>query len=355
MNVRVSIPRGQQQARDRWNTHESGAAFDRKKTPYLTEQAQKFIAEQSFFVMSGLGRYGELDGLLVMGSPGIVQVPGMYTCLLRLEHTFSTSRIVERLLYSSRRDQHAQLGLFFIRHATRERLCVQGRAEPLLDSAFSSFFPSIKSIWVLVHVEQAFFHCVKYIRTRVPGFTSPVMREFQQGWQLWDLCNGGQEYLSEDACAFIRQQLLCFLCTVDRHGQCAVNHRGGSPGFLVPLPPDEQFPGGIVLLPDYAGNGAFEAMGNILETGQVTLVIPCYPAHQALRVSGTASILEMNELSADLARQCIGAERVVALAVQRVELQYGDWSATIAYERSLAESLSVSQKPVPVCPLTLRR
>ena len=350
MDLRVSIPPGQQQARNRWNTRESGAAFDRKKTPYLTEKAQQFIAEQSFFVMSGQGLHNELDGLLVMGSPGFVQVPGMYTCLLRLEHTFSTTRIVERLLYSSQYGQHSQLGLFFIRHATRERLCVQGKAEPLLDRAFTSFFPSIKSIWVLLHVQQAFFHCVKYIRTRVPGFTSPITQEFEQTWRLRDLHNGSQQYLSEEACAFIRQQLLCFLCTVDRHGRCAVNHRGGTSGFLVPLPPGEQFPGGIVLLPDYAGNGAFEAIGNILETGQATLIIPCYPAHQALRVSGVASVLEMNELSADLARRCIGAERVVALAVQRVELQHGDWSTTIAYERNFAESLSAFQKPVLVCP-----
>jgi hypothetical protein len=63
-----------------------------------------------------------------------------------------------------------------------------------------------------------------------------------------------------------------------------------------------------------------------------------------------ASITEkMSELSADLAKQCIGAERVVALAVQRVELQHGDWSATIAHERTFAEALSAFQRPVPVC------
>ena len=349
MDLRVSIPQGQQQARDRWHTNESGAAFDRKKTPYLTEKAQEFIAEQSFFVMSGLGRQNELDGLLVMGSPGFVQTPGMYTCLLRLEQPLSTSRLVERLLHSSHHKQPSQLGLFFIRHATRERLCVQGRAELLLDETFSFFSSSLKSIWVLLHVEQAFFHCVKYVRTRVPGLTSPITQKFQQTWQLQDLHERSQRYLSEEACAFIRQQLLCFLCTVDRHGQCAVNHRGGTPGFLVPLPPDEQFPGGIILLPDYAGNGAFEAIGNILETGQAALVIPCYPAHQALRVSGVASVLEMDELPAELARRCIGAERVVALAVQRVELQYGDWSKTIAYESRFAEALSEAEKPVPVC------
>ncbi len=40
-----NLPVGQHQARTYWGTHASGAAFDRKKTPYLTEQAQAFIAE----------------------------------------------------------------------------------------------------------------------------------------------------------------------------------------------------------------------------------------------------------------------------------------------------------------------
>lgn len=351
MDLRVSIPQGQQQARDRWNTNESGAAFDRKKTPYLTEKAQEFIAEQSFFVMAGLGRQNELDGVLVMGSPGFVQTPGMYTCLIRLDHTLSNSHIVERLLnpYPWQRAHHPQLGLFFIRHVTRERLCVQGRAEPLLDSTFSSLSASMKSIWILLHVEQAFFHCVKYVRTKVPGFTTPMTQNFQQTWQLQDLYHGSQSYLSEEACIFIRQQLLCFLCTVDQHGQSAVNHRGGTTGFLVPLPPDDNYPGGRILLPDYAGNGAFEAIGNILETSLATFVIPCYATHQALRVSGAASVLEMSELPTDVAKRCKGAERVVALSVQRVELQYGDWSETIAYEHSFAASLSDAEKPGAVC------
>ena len=341
MDVRLSLPQGQQRARDRWNTQESGAAFDRKKTPYLTESAQAFIAQRSFLVMSGLGPYNELDGLLVMGSPGFIQTPDSYACLLRLDHTLGFSSMVQHLFQLSSSEQTTRLGLFFISHPTRERLCVQGRAEVLLSSTskFFNFSPPFKSIWVLLHVDQAFFHCAKYIRTRVPGLHTDVARVDNQPWSLQYLLHSSEAYLSQEACAFIAQQVLCFLCTVDQHGQAAVNHRGGAPGFLLPLPPDEKYPGGRVLLPDYPGNGAFEAIGNILETGQVTLVIPCYAAHQALCISGTASIMELDELPKDVASRCTGAERVVALSVQRVALQSGDWTATIAHERRSAASL----------------
>jgi len=351
MDVSLYLPQGQQQARDRWNTQQSGAAFDRKKTSYLTENAQAFIAQRSFFVMSGIGLHNELDGLLVMGNPGFVQTPDSYACLLRLDHTLGVSPMLQRLLYVSTSEHITRLGLFFICHPTRERLCVQGRAEVLLTSTSKlfNFAPSFRSLWVLLHVEQSFFHCAKYVRTKVPGLHADLARKNNQSWSLQALLHGSQQYLSEEACAFISQQVLCFLCTVDQHGQPAVNHRGGAPGFLVPLPPDEKSPGGRVLLPDYAGNGAFEALGNILETGKVTLVIPCYAAHQALCISGTASIMELDELPKDVELRCIGAERVVALSVQRVTLQRGDWTETIAHERRSAASLRTADESLLDC------
>src|SRR5450755_245843 len=215
MDVRLSLPQGQQQARDRWNTQESGAAFDRKKTPYLTESAQAFIAQRSFFVMSGIGLQNELDGLLVMGSPGFVQTPDSYACLLRLEHTLGVSPVLQHLLHVSTSEQSIRLGLFFINHPTRERLCVQGRAEVLLTntSKFFSFSPSFRSLWVLLHVEQAFCHCAKYIRTKVPGLHADLVRKNNQSWSLQYLFHASQRYLSEEARAFISQQVLCFLCT----------------------------------------------------------------------------------------------------------------------------------------------
>jgi len=161
-------------------------------------------------------------------------------------------------------------------------------------------------------------------------------------WQLHHLHGYSQQHLSEAVSAFISEQVLCFLCTVDQEGRCAVNHRGGAAGFLVTLPPDAASPGGTVLLPDYAGNGAFEAIGNILETGQVALVIPNYVAHLALCVSGSARIVELGQLSTELAHSCRGAERVIVLSVQRVEAQHNDWSATLAYERARAESLQTN-------------
>lgn len=353
MDVCTPIPLGQQDARTRWNSHESGAAFDRKKTTYLTEEAQQFIAQQPFYVIAGSGPHGELDGRLVMGETGSVSTPDKHTCVLHIGRSMEHAGLLQGFWHSFLKGHIARPGLFFISHATRERLCVQGSVKkliansPNIDGSLSAY----ENIRVQMHVERVFFHCSKYIRTRVAGLTIPVASNPGYKQQLSALYNRRQYILSREVSAFINQQVLCFLCTVDADGQCAVNHRGGAPGFLVTLPPEKYSPGGTILVPDYTGNGAFEAIGNILETGLATLLIPNYVAQLAVQVSGTARILEMGELSPAVAQRCIGAERVLAISVQRVELQSGDWSAALACENAFAEALLSTDEATDDCSL----
>jgi hypothetical protein len=338
MEPQLILPTGQHQARTQWGTHASGEAFDRKKTPYLTEQAQEFIAQQAMCVIVGLTPSNELDGVLAMEQPGFIQVLDASTCLLRLENRSRASSLLRRARHALSSGRPIWLGLLFICHSTRERLCVQGTVEALTSTSSAVFYSSSSapSVMVRLHVREAFFHCSKYIRSRVDGLTVPASLSSQQRRVYQELLKWNQEVLSQAHCHFLSQQILCFLCTVNRQGQCAVNHRGGAPGFLTSLLPSEVAPGGRVLLPDFAGNGAFEAIGNILETGQAAVVVADYAAQMALCISGAACVVEPEDLRAEVVQRCAGAERVVALAVQRIEVQKGDWSATLAYERARA-------------------
>lgn len=365
------LPPGQQLARTRWGTHTSGAAFDRKKTSYLTEQAQLFMAQQSLCVIAGLDMQDELSGLLALGRPGFVEPLGRNACLLQLDGHLGNTPVLQRLYHTPKRE--TRLGLFFICHPTRQRLCVQGTAEllprisssqPLLPQWWERLHHLIsgrksevssarfqQSMWVRVHVQQSFFHCAKYIKTRIPGLTYSVGESPAQKWWSAYLPSSSQAFLSEEIRTFLEKQMLCYLCTADRRGQCAVNHRGGAPGFLVSIPPNAASPGGTILLPDYAGNGAFEAIGNILETGQAALLVPNYAAQVALCISGLAAVLEVADLTPELAQRCAGAERVVALSVQRVEVQRGDWSVALAHERARAKSIVDVEEALTACPV----
>lgn len=332
MSAEASIPVGQQQARKRWQTQISGAEFDRKKTRYLTRQAEEFITQQAYCVIAGLDAHNMLCGSLVMSHPGFVQVLNPYTCLVRLHSDNCATLLLHGLYHAHSRQHISRLGLFFIRHPTRERLCVQGEAELLSHSPQAG-----EAVWVRLHVQQAFFHCAKYIKTSIDGLTSIIPTSSEQEWQLPALLEKKPIVLSDESLHFIARQTVAFLCTVDGEGQCAVNHRGGAPGFLVALPPTSNAPGGTLLLPDYAGNGAFEAVGNIFETAQAAFVLPNYVSQLALCLTGRASVLELSELPDDQAQRCVGAERIIALSVEGITIQQGDWSSTLAYERTQAQ------------------
>ena len=351
---RQNIPYGQYVARTRWNTHASGSIFDRKKTSFLTEQAQDFIAERPFCVIAGFGLHHEVCGLLAMAKPGFAYASDRHTCFLQLDRWVENSALFQQLQRCFELGRTARIGLLFIRHATRERLCVQGEAEllPAPRTSLFRFFARADSMPQLrLHVRQAFFHCPKYVKTSVPGLTVPAASVFEGSARLRGLAGASQRSLSDLVCAFIARQVLCYLCTADHEGQCAVNHRGGAAGFLVTLPPDATSPGGTVLLPDFAGNGAFEALGNILETGQATIVVPDFAAQLALSIAGAARVMESGQLPPEQARECAGAERVIALDVQRVTVQHGDWSATLAYERAHMATTMTDKETVAVCPI----
>ncbi len=336
MQVGVGISQGQQEARTRWGTHESGEEFDRKKRSSLSGEACEFIARQVMCVLVGPDSHQGPCGLLISGQPGFVEVLDERTCLIPVSRRYEESSVIQGLREVLLEGRRPRIALCFLQHTTRQRLCVQGEAE--ISSILSTEF-----LWLRLRVHLAFFHCPKYIRTRVPGLHVPSEKTWSQ--------EEGQpeERLTEITQAFLARQLLCYLCTIDCTGQCAVNHRGGPPGFLVTLAPDRLTPGGVILLPDYAGNGAFEAIGNILETRRAALLVPGYADGLALCISGEAAVLEPAQLPLFLRERCRGAQRIIALAVQRVERQDGDWSEALAYEQESGTIFEEAKQAVQVC------
>lgn len=351
MDGHTSFLRGQYQARMRWNTQVSGAAFDRKKRSFLSPEAQGFLAQQVMCVLVGVDEHGSLTGRLVFGSPGFAASPESSTCLLELDRETLDAGFLATLPHHA---HGSQLALFFINYTTRERLCVHGIAEIVRGSWPARLFSRTPSSpKLLLNVQQAFFHCPRYIRTTIAGLTVPPLVRSDRERLLSELPDGTRRALSPFLRDFLWHQVSCFLCTVNHQGICAVNHRGGAPGFLTALPPDQAGPGGWLLMPDYKGNGAFEAVGNILETGLATVIVPDYSMQVALSVCGKARILALSDLTGDLQEKCVGAERVICLAVEELRLQSGDWTLPLLHTREVA---ATRQRPMtcdcsPMLPL----
>jgi predicted pyridoxine 5'-phosphate oxidase superfamily flavin-nucleotide-binding protein len=93
-----------------------------------------------------------------------------------------------------------------------------------------------------------------------------------------------QAFTDQDR-AFIEQSMFFFLATADTDGRPDCSFKGGTPGFVRVVGPDE------LAFPDYDGNGMFKSLGNILANPGVGLLfIDMGEKPRRLRVNGTASV-----------------------------------------------------------------
>jgi predicted pyridoxine 5'-phosphate oxidase superfamily flavin-nucleotide-binding protein len=105
--------------------------------------------------------------------------------------------------------------------------------------------------------------------------------------------NGGfAGELSDDAIAFIRQRESIYLATAGADGQPYVQHRGGSPGFVVVL---DRHTLGFV---EYPGNRQFISIGNLAANERAFLFMMDYANARRLKLWGSASVTEQPEMVA---------------------------------------------------------
>ncbi len=96
--------------------------------------------------------------------------------------------------------------------------------------------------------------------------------------------------IDEDDRAFIESMDCFFLATADGQGRPNCSYKGGDPGFVSVL--DER----TIAFPNYDGNGMFLSMGNVLVNPEVGLLFVAFERQRRLRLNGTASIDEDDEL-----------------------------------------------------------
>jgi predicted pyridoxine 5'-phosphate oxidase superfamily flavin-nucleotide-binding protein len=101
---------------------------------------------------------------------------------------------------------------------------------------------------------------------------------------------------------------MCFLATVDAHGQPTCSYKGGAPGFVRVLDAH------TLAMPSYDGNGMYLSMGNVLETRRVGLLFIDFERQRRIRVEGRAEI----RIDDALLPQFPGAQFMLYVHVERV-------------------------------------
>jgi hypothetical protein len=115
---------GQTWARTRWNTHGSGAAFDRKKQFSLSSAMKAFAEGQDFYVISFLDTNAHVSGRLLQGRLGeFAKAPDDHHLIIQ-----PLNLALDDLPLCKPGAGSRQLGIIFIEFKTRKRLCLHATA-----------------------------------------------------------------------------------------------------------------------------------------------------------------------------------------------------------------------------------
>jgi hypothetical protein len=113
---------------------------------------------------------------------------------------------------------------------------------------------------------------------------------------------------TDDDKTFIAGRRFFFVATATAAGQPTCNLKGGAPGFVRVVAPDE------LAFPDYDGNGMFLNLGNIASNPLVGLLFIDFETPKRLRVEGEASVSSEDPLIGST----VGAQLIVRVKARAI-------------------------------------
>ncbi len=144
-----------------------------------------------------------------------------------------------------------------------------------------------------------------------------AQHRFNEGWSE-EAARLGRligNVLDDKQARFIEGRSFFFLATSDADGNCDCSFKGTEPdrgGVLLPVAwvagPQQ------VLFPDYAGNGMYNSLGNLLVNPHAGLIFIDFALQARLRVNGTARVLDDGEWR----KRWPQAERAVEVIIEQV-------------------------------------
>jgi predicted pyridoxine 5'-phosphate oxidase superfamily flavin-nucleotide-binding protein len=184
----------------------------------------------------------------------------------------------------------------------------------------------------------------EFLRTML----TPSVRAAQQRWYGREYPPQGQgaaDALGPDELEFVRARDSFYLATVTEDGWPYVQHRGGPPGFLVPLSPRE------LVFADYGGNRQLISIGSVAKEPRVCLFLIDYPERTRLKVLGTAEVLDARD-APDLVAAATppGGHGAAPERVVRIAVRAFDWNCP----KFIAERYTKAEVDAVLAPLRAR-
>jgi len=221
--------------------------------------AIKFVRKQPFLVTGSVDQHQNLWASIIVGSTGFV-VAEPHTLDLDLSDALCIDADpLWRNLASDPR-----IGVLVIDLRSRARLRVNGRVS----------FPTDQKLHV--DVEQAYPNCPQYIQRRNfrPAHDKETSAEVASGTSL-----------NHEQRQWIASADTLFVASEHPSSGIDASHRGGNPGFIQIVNPAR------LRIPDYAGNGMFNTLGNFVTNPRAGLVVPDFERGRTLQLTGRVEAL----------------------------------------------------------------
>jgi predicted pyridoxine 5'-phosphate oxidase superfamily flavin-nucleotide-binding protein len=224
----------------------------------INHGARVFLAEQRTLGVGLTDDAGRVWATLWVGPPGFASSSdGLSVRIVRAIAVPSNDPVEAGL------EERRAIALLAIDFRTRKRLRVNGT----LNSFGASF--------IEVAVREAFPNCPKYIQRRELTLAAPTFpaKLLSEGTQL----TRSQQHL-------VAHVDTALVASVHPERGADVSHRGGEPGFIRVL--DER----TLRIPDYAGNGMFQTLGNFTIDPRAGLTLLDLNGGKMLMLTGRARI-----------------------------------------------------------------
>ncbi|MBA0044930.1 pyridoxamine 5'-phosphate oxidase family protein [Mycobacteroides sp. LB1] len=220
----------------------------------IPEVAAAFLAAQPMVFVSARDGDDRMWASQIVGPPGFAHATDTRTIAIDSVPVFGDP--LAEALRSERK-----IGMIALQPQRRRRMRVNGTARPA-------------GAGLIVTTDQVYSNCPKYIARRdISGIGPGLPGEPRRATSL----NDEQQRTISRADTFI-------IGTADGEGNADASHRGGNPGFLQVLSPNE------LRWPDYLGNSMFMTLGNLHVDPQCGLLIPNWHTGSAVQLTGTARL-----------------------------------------------------------------
>lgn len=224
--------------------------------------ALKFIEQQRLAAVASIDAVGNVWASLLQGTPGFLSSPDRRHVDIDLDRVDLDEGDP---LWSNLRS-NPQLGMLLIEFDTRRRLRINGRAS------------WVSPRFLRLAVDEAYPNCPQYIRRRHVRLESPTTANSSPiGGQDGSVLTSTQRHWIASAETF-------FVASAHATRGADVSHRGGAAGFVSVI--DDH----TLRVPDYAGNGMFNTLGNLTLDPRAGLVFLDFDSGRTLQLLGRAEI-----------------------------------------------------------------